>query len=81
MGNVESWKCWKCWKDESCNLKAHSKDTSCGDYSHELGLIATGGRDNKVRVWEYEKMKFIDEKCIYGQHKITSEYFTKWEDS
>jgi WD40 repeat protein len=41
--------------------KAHSKDISCGDYSHELGLIATGGRDNKVRVWEYEKMKFIDE--------------------
>jgi len=41
--------------------KAHSKDISCGDYSHNLGLIATGGRDNKVRIWEYEKMKFIDE--------------------
>ena len=41
--------------------KVHSKDISCGDYSHNLGLIATGGRDNKVRVWEYEKMKNIDE--------------------
>jgi WD40 repeat protein len=41
--------------------QAHSKDISCGDYSHNLGLIATGGRDNKVRIWEYEKMKFIDE--------------------
>ena len=41
--------------------KAHLKDISCGDYSHNLGLIATGGRDNKVRIWEYEKMKFVDE--------------------
>jgi len=41
--------------------KAHSKDISCGDYSHNLGLIATGGRDNKVRIWEYEKRKFVDE--------------------
>ena len=41
--------------------RAHARDISCGDYSHNLGLIATGGRDNKVRIWEYEKMKFIDE--------------------
>lgn len=41
--------------------RAHLKDISCGDYSHNLGLIATGGRDNKVRIWEYEKMKFVDE--------------------
>ena len=41
--------------------KVHMKDISCGDYSHNLGLIATGSRDCKVRIWEYEKMKFIDE--------------------
>ena len=39
----------------------HKKDIICGDYSHNLGLIATGGRDNKVRIWEYERMKFEDE--------------------
>lgn len=39
----------------------HTKDISCGDYSHNLGYIATGSRDCKVRIWEYEKMKFIDE--------------------
>lgn len=39
----------------------HKKDIICGDYSHNLGLIASGGRDSKVRIWEYEKMKFEDE--------------------
>jgi len=39
----------------------HKKDIICGDYAHNLGLIATGGRDNKVRIWEYERMKFEDE--------------------
>lgn len=42
-------------------IDCHKKDISCGDYSHNLGYIATGGRDNKVRIWEYEKVKFIDE--------------------
>ena len=41
--------------------ECHKKDISCGDYSHNLGYIATGGRDHKVRIWEYEKVKFIDE--------------------
>ena len=41
--------------------KAHKKDIICGDYAHNLGLIATGGRDHKVRLWEYERVKFEDE--------------------
>jgi WD40 repeat protein len=39
----------------------HKKDITCGDYAHNLGLIATGGQDCKVRIWEYERMKFEDE--------------------
>ena len=42
-------------------LREVQKSIGCGDYSHNLGLIATGGRDNKVRIWEYEKMRFIDD--------------------
>lgn len=41
--------------------RAHMKDISCGDYSHNLGLIATGGRDCKIRIWDYERMKFDDD--------------------
>lgn len=37
----------------------HKRDIISGDYSHNLGLIATGGRDYNVRIWEYEKMKFL----------------------
>ena len=39
----------------------HRKDIISGDYSHNLGLIATGGRDNCVRIWKYEPMKNEDE--------------------
>jgi WD40 repeat protein len=39
----------------------HKKDIISGDYSHNLGLIATGSRDHNVRIWEYEKMKMEDE--------------------
>ena len=39
----------------------HKKDIICGDYSHNLGLLATGSRDNTVRVWDYEKVKLEDE--------------------
>lgn len=42
--------------------KAHAKDISCGDYSRNLGYIATGGRDCKIKIWDYEKIpKNIDE--------------------
>lgn len=48
----------------------HKKDIICGDYAHNLGLIATGGRDNKVRVWEYERMKFEDEIQAFNEVSI-----------
>jgi WD40 repeat protein len=35
----------------------HTKDIISGDYSHNLGLIATGSRDHNVRIWDYEKVK------------------------
>lgn len=48
----------------------HKKDIICGDYGHYLGLIASGGRDNKVRLWEYERMKFEDEIPAYNEVSI-----------
>lgn len=39
----------------------HSKDIIAADYSHNLGLIATGSRNHRVRIWEYEKVKYEDE--------------------
>lgn len=39
----------------------HRKDIICGDYSHNLGLIATGSRDHTVKIWDYERVKFEDE--------------------
>jgi WD40 repeat protein len=39
----------------------HRKDIISGAYSHNLGLIATGSRDNMVRVWDYEKVKLEEE--------------------
>lgn len=35
---------------------AHSKDIICGDLAMHLDLIATGGRDKKVRIWDYERI-------------------------
>ena len=37
--------------------ESHLSDIITGDYSHNLGLIVTGGRDNKVRIWDYERVK------------------------
>ena len=39
----------------------HKKDIICADYSHNLGLIATGSRDHTVKIWDYERVKFEDE--------------------
>lgn len=48
----------------------HKKDIKCGDYAHNLGLIATGGSDCKVRIWEYERMKFEDEIITFNEVSI-----------
>ena len=42
-------------------LDCHTRDLICGDYSHNLGLIATGGRDNRVKIWDYERVIICDE--------------------
>ena len=41
-------------------IECHTKDLICGDYGHYLGLIATGGRDNKVKIWDYEKIILVN---------------------
>jgi len=46
--------------------EAHSADIITGDYSHNLGLIVTGGWDNKVWVWDYERVKMEFEILIHG---------------
>ena len=47
---------------------AHAGDIICGDYSHNLGLIVTGGRDSKVKIWDYERVKLESE---FGGHQET----------
>lgn len=47
---------------------AHAGDIICGDYSHNLGLIVTGGRDYKVKIWDYERVKLESE---FGGHQET----------
>ena len=41
--------------------EAHPKDLICGDYAPHLDLIATGGRDNKARIWDYERINCLEE--------------------
>ena len=42
-------------------IECHRKEIISGDYAHYLGLIATGGRDNKVKIWDYERVIAQDE--------------------
>lgn len=52
----------------------HKKDIISGDYSHNLGLIATGSRDHDVRIWEYEKMKMEDEIQAHNDEVTTVKF-------
>lgn len=45
-------------------MECHNKDINCGDFAMHLDLIATGGRDNKAKVWDYERINCLDE--IHG---------------
>lgn len=46
---------------------AHTKDIICADLAMHLDLIATGGRDNRVRVWDYERIQpCLDELRDWG---------------
>eukprot|EP00948_MAST-09A_sp_MAST-9A-sp1_P003172 g3172.t1 len=54
----------------------HAKDISCCEYSHELGLIATGSADFSVRLWDYQLAKLdSDAVCEYHRGEITSMAF------
>ena len=37
-------------------INCHKKEIISGDYAHYLGLIATGSRDNRVSIWDYERI-------------------------
>ena len=37
-------------------VNCHKKEILCGDYSSALDIIARGGRDKVVRLWEYERV-------------------------
>lgn len=39
----------------------HSKDIICGDFGLHLDLIATGGRDNIAKIWDYERVMMVEE--------------------
>ena len=41
--------------------EAHPRDVICGDFAPHLDLIATGGRDNKARIWDYERINCLEE--------------------
>ena len=41
--------------------ECHKKDIICGAYGHNLGLIATGSQDCRVKVWDYERVILLDE--------------------
>jgi WD40 repeat protein len=56
--------------------KCHKRDIISGDYAHNLGLIATGGKDNLVRIWDYERMKHENE-IIAHKDEVTTVKFLK----
>ena len=41
--------------------ECHKKDVICAAYGHNLGLIATGSQDHRVKVWDYERVTQLDE--------------------
>ena len=42
--------------------EAHTKDILCGDMALHLDLIVTGGSDNRVRIWDYERIMTVDQR-------------------
>lgn len=42
-------------------VNCHRKEILCGDYSPALDIIASGGRDKVVRLWEYERVLMSQE--------------------
>lgn len=54
----------------------HKKDIICADYSHNLGLIATGSRDHCVRIFDYERVKFEDEILVHTSEIVLVKFLT-----
>lgn len=42
-------------------VNCHRKDIISGDFARHLDLIATGGRDNLVKLWDYERVMLVHE--------------------
>ena len=61
--------------------EAHSKDIICGDFAPHLDMIATGGRDNKAKIWDYERINCLDEiqgdEIAESSNEITMVKFIK----
>ena len=53
------------------------KDLICGDYGHYIGMIATGGRDNKVKIWDYERIIQVDPEIKAHDTEVSLVRFLK----
>ena len=58
--------------------EAHKNNIICGDFAMHLDLIATGGRDNKARIWDYERIMHVSETPDhYHNDEVTMVKFIK----
>ena len=51
-------------------VNCHRKEILCGDYSRALDIIASGGRDKVVRLWEYERV-FMSQELKGFKSEVT----------
>lgn len=57
---------------------AHKNNIICGDFALHLDLIATGGRDCKARIWDYERiMPLAETPDNYHKEEVTLVKFIK----
>jgi len=53
---------------------AHTDDICCVAFSYEMSLVATGGVNGEVCVYDFERSKLLD-CCVSHQQDITSIHF------
>ena len=53
---------------------AHTDDICCVAFSYELSLVATGGNNGQLCVYDFERSKLLD-CCISHQNDIRSIHF------
>jgi WD40 repeat protein len=59
-------------------IEAHKANIVSGDFAPHLDLIATGGRDNKARLWDYERIMSIWESPDnYHKEEVTMVRFIR----